>query len=139
MELHLQDGKPFYYCVHSIIHTVSQVWSIWICHILDDDLVHNVSLVSLATSRFDYYSVLIKRFRRGLAIEAMITILTPRFIPFFLILWIIGESIPPSFLVTANLIPVQATYPRRSTQLRCCQVYSNTATRRRSTTSRGQY
>lgn len=31
---------------------------------------------------------------RGLALEAMITLITPRFTPYFLILWIIG--LPPA-------------------------------------------
>jgi len=31
---------------------------------------------------------------RGLALEAVVTVLTPRFTPFFMILWIIGMLIP---------------------------------------------
>ena len=27
----------------------------------------------------------------GLALEAMVTVLTPRFVPFFMLLWVIGE------------------------------------------------
>jgi hypothetical protein len=47
-------------------------------------------------------------FHRGLAIEAMVTILTPRFISFFLTLWIVGRLLRVSLgifslLVTANV------------------------------------
>lgn len=30
--------------------------------------------------------------RSGLALESLITILTPRFVPFFMILWVIGTA-----------------------------------------------
>ena len=82
----------------------------------------------------------------GLALESLVTILTARYIPFFMILLIIGTefSILSSFmsLLVFRLILIilfQQTFPCAFTQSPCYLVYITTAMVRLFITSRSRY
>jgi len=57
-------------------------------HLLDHVVMQYGGTVSRCLMRLFY----VRYFIRGLGLEAMVTILTMKFIPIFLILWIISDS-----------------------------------------------
>ena len=82
------------------------LWTFGFRHLLGDELDGHVCIVSDADSWFQHSAHAC--LPRGLAMEAMITLLTPAFAPFFLVLWIIGQW--SSILMIGRLVLIKTRF-----------------------------
>jgi len=75
----------------------------------------------------------------GLAVEALITLLTPRFIPYFLLLWIITNVSVAFCTWTSTLASLPILTHTAQSPSKCCQASSATVMQCHSTTSARLY
>ena len=81
----------FLFCQVTLSDTLTKIRTLRLPYLLDDVVVWHDGIVITPSRLFRYTSTHVIRFIRGLALEAMFTLLTLKFIPFFLVLWIISE------------------------------------------------
>jgi hypothetical protein len=83
-------GLFFTFVVVILISVFFKIRTFRILSFLDAQLCWNASFVSVIPALFPQ-TISIDRICRGLALESLITLLTPRFIPLFMLTWIISE------------------------------------------------
>lgn len=80
---------PFVDIILTFVFFKIRTWGI--LNFLDAQLCWNACFVRVALAYYSLRPFLIDHICRGLALESLITLLTPRFIPLFMLTWIISE------------------------------------------------